>query len=194
MNTKQIYWTCIPSIESESDGNYDLKEPRPVKISGEISHKRYAAHSFYDNLINYYTNATSYCHEDELFSSREEALANFKEWKILKITQLEEKIKEIRDSIGETSISFEVAIEILENCSAIIIQDQNLAITRPDFGELHEDFPSWRTAYQDEDGLIYEYNFPKEKNETIIIKNGNMVWVEDDDSTVEIVILAKKNL
>lgn len=194
MNIERIYWTCIPSIESESCGEYDLREPRQVKISRMLSHKRWVVHSFYNGLIDYDTNATSHCREDELFNSKEEAIADFKKWKALKITQLEGEIKKIRDSIGETSISFEKAIEILENCSAIIIQDQNLAVVYPDLGEIEEPQPAWRAQYMDGEGLIYTFSFPKEGNETVEIKKGNMIWVEEDGSKVEITVLTKQNL
>lgn len=86
------------------------------------------------------------------------------------------------------TITFEKAIEILENCSAVI------------WGEHFLSYPDVNSEEQevylkiDEDGVSYEVNFNKEKNESVSIQGGSLFLIDVLGEEVQLTVLVGQDL
>lgn len=96
----------------------------------------------------------------------------------------------------KTKIPFAQAWAALQQCAAIIVADQNRAVTYPslarDASEIQElDGVFLSYSYEDEEGQIFEGAFTQEANPEVEVENASMWLFDEMDSSepVEIVLL-----
>jgi hypothetical protein len=93
------------------------------------------------------------------------------------------------------TITGKEAIELLENASAIIIMDNNSAVTYPLIEQPDNDeFWNVDANYTDEEGLEYEYSFKIWGDDEIEVNNNQLLLLESNGDVVSVVILEHKKL
>jgi hypothetical protein len=91
-------------------------------------------------------------------------------------------------------IPLKEVIEILENASGIVIDDNGLMYPSVDGFEDDPNHEFLKLSYTDDEGLTYEYTFYEDHNETVEIVGSSMFLIDEDGETCQITILAEKYL
>lgn len=92
------------------------------------------------------------------------------------------------------TITLKEAYSILEEASAVIIDDN--ALTYPSISEIEEndDNEFFYLSWEDEDGYIYDLVFREKDNKSIQISGSSMFLIDSEGEENQITILAPKNI
>jgi len=88
------------------------------------------------------------------------------------------------------SYTLERAIELLENASAVIIDNDVLIYPRVDDGDDEE----FLTLSWDTEGEEYTYNFLRKDNRVVNIKDNQLVLVADEGTEFNVTLLEPQTL
>lgn len=92
-----------------------------------------------------------------------------------------------------SKIPLQEAVEILKDCSAVIIDDYVLVY--PSVNDLEQsDENEFMLLSYTEDGLEYYYKFYEGENQMVEVVGSNMFLVDGDKETIQLTILVPKNL